>query len=80
MENQTQSYIEIKLSPKGKYYWSIKLDFDGEKTVLRNKDSKTNTDMIANKIAEIDQALKDKFPSNSTLYSTNSSKFEELGF
>lgn len=27
MENMTDSFIELKLTPKGKYYWSIKLGF-----------------------------------------------------
>lgn len=30
METQTESFVELKLTPKGRYYWTIKVVFDSK--------------------------------------------------
>lgn len=60
MENQ--SYIEVKLNPKGKYYWSIHIGFGLE--------AMSTITLIKN----IDENLKKEFPNNASVSPMKSSR------
>lgn len=64
MDNKAESYIELKLSPKGKYYWAIKVVFDKESPIER--------------IKELDGKLRDFFPKNASEQSQSSSRYSEV--
>lgn len=50
-----QSYIELKLTNRGYYYWNIRLAFS---------ESNTNPTSIITRLKIIDTELADKFPRN----------------
>lgn len=58
-----ESFVEVKLSSKGKYSWTIKLDFSG-KDLLSNMSGCAAQTVKA--VELIDSALKITFPNNAS--------------
>lgn len=70
MEPSTvQSSIELSISRKGYYFWSIHLSFD--------KFTETPESVIS-QIAEIDRSLRDKYPKNLAQQILNTSGFKGI--
>lgn len=58
-----ESFVEVKLSSKGKYSWTIKVDFSGKDLLSRPVDTSAET---VRAVELIDGALKATFPNNAS--------------
>ena len=77
MDTENQTEIQLRLSTKGKYHWSIKHGIPTKlfRQVSNVDDTQKLVHLLVEEVRQIDERLREIFPKNTTSTSVNAGKY-----